>query len=72
MGRRGGARADSGSWDTILRDKRQSPGGTPSAERAESSGSSIMEEKQILCVGLVALDIISVMDKYPEEDTDSR
>ncbi|XP_059749376.1 ketohexokinase isoform X4 [Balaenoptera ricei] len=31
-----------------------------------------MEEKQILCVGLVALDIISVMDKYPEEDTDSR
>ncbi|XP_066864028.1 ketohexokinase isoform X4 [Kogia breviceps] len=31
-----------------------------------------MEEKQILCVGLVVLDIISVMDKYPEEDTDSR
>ncbi|XP_043325057.1 ketohexokinase isoform X2 [Cervus elaphus] len=31
-----------------------------------------MEEKQILCVGLVVLDIINVMDKYPEEDTDSR
>ncbi|XP_070655078.1 ketohexokinase isoform X5 [Bos indicus] len=31
-----------------------------------------MEEKQILCVGLVVLDIINVMDTYPEEDTDSR
>ncbi|KAM5142569.1 ketohexokinase isoform 6-T6 [Callospermophilus lateralis] len=31
-----------------------------------------MEEKQILCVGLVVLDIINVVDKYPEEDTDSR
>ncbi|KAM9859638.1 ketohexokinase [Aulostomus maculatus] len=33
-----------------------------------------MEEQQqkILCVGLVCLDIISVVDKYPEEDTDSR
>ncbi|XP_077699904.1 ketohexokinase isoform X5 [Canis aureus] len=31
-----------------------------------------MEDKQILCVGLVVLDIISVVDKYPEEDTDSR
>uniref|UniRef100_A0A452FZS2 Ketohexokinase n=1 Tax=Capra hircus TaxID=9925 RepID=A0A452FZS2_CAPHI len=31
-----------------------------------------MEDKQILCVGLVVLDIINVMDKYPEEDTDSR
>ncbi|KAM9201123.1 ketohexokinase isoform 1-T1 [Dugong dugon] len=31
-----------------------------------------MEEKQILCVGLVVLDIISVVDKYPEEDTDRR
>uniref|UniRef100_A0A8D1Y4C2 Carbohydrate kinase PfkB domain-containing protein n=1 Tax=Sus scrofa TaxID=9823 RepID=A0A8D1Y4C2_PIG len=30
-----------------------------------------MEEKQILCVGLVVLDIINVVDKYPEEDTDS-
>ncbi|XP_055482651.1 ketohexokinase isoform X5 [Psammomys obesus] len=29
-----------------------------------------MEEKQILCVGLVVLDIINVVDKYPEEDTD--
>lgn len=25
-----------------------------------------MEDKQILCVGLVVLDIINVMDKYPE------
>nr|XP_046241122.1 ketohexokinase isoform X1 [Scatophagus argus] len=34
-----------------------------------------MEEqkmKKILCVGLVCLDIINVVDKYPEEDTDSR
>ncbi|XP_015257949.1 PREDICTED: ketohexokinase isoform X3 [Cyprinodon variegatus] len=29
-------------------------------------------QKKILCVGLVCLDIISVVDKYPEEDTDSR
>lgn len=58
--------------DPILRDKRQSPGGAQSARRAEGSGSSPMEDKQILCVGLVVLDIISVVDKYPEEDTDSR
>ncbi|KAK1333216.1 hypothetical protein QTO34_006754 [Cnephaeus nilssonii] len=31
-----------------------------------------MGEKQILCVGLVVLDIINVVDKYPEEDADSR
>ncbi|KAL8184190.1 UNVERIFIED_CONTAM: hypothetical protein K2H54_008613 [Gekko kuhli] len=31
-----------------------------------------MGEKQILCVGLVCLDIISVVDRYPEEDTDTR
>ncbi|XP_004710196.1 ketohexokinase isoform X5 [Echinops telfairi] len=31
-----------------------------------------MGEKQILCVGLVVLDIINVVDKYPEEDSDSR
>lgn len=31
-----------------------------------------MEEKQILCVGLVVLDIINVVDRYPEEDTDRR
>uniref|UniRef100_A0A3Q3X427 Carbohydrate kinase PfkB domain-containing protein n=1 Tax=Mola mola TaxID=94237 RepID=A0A3Q3X427_MOLML len=31
-----------------------------------------MEEQKILCVGLVCLDIINVVDKYPEEDTDSR
>ncbi|KAL6112330.1 khk [Pungitius sinensis] len=33
-----------------------------------------MEErkKKILCVGLVCLDIINVVDKYPEEDSDSR
>ncbi|XP_027134753.1 ketohexokinase isoform X4 [Larimichthys crocea] len=30
------------------------------------------EKKKILCVGLVCLDIINVVDKYPEEDTDSR
>ncbi|XP_030277407.1 ketohexokinase isoform X2 [Sparus aurata] len=29
------------------------------------------EKKKILCVGLVCVDIISVVDKYPEEDTDS-
>lgn len=31
-----------------------------------------MGEKKILCIGLVCLDIINVVDKYPEEDTDSR
>nr|XP_006197257.2 ketohexokinase isoform X5 [Vicugna pacos] len=71
-GRGGGARAAPGSGDTILRDKRQRAKGTPSAGRAESSGSSLMEEKQILCVGLVVLDVINVVDKYPEEDTDTR
>ncbi|XP_029005973.1 ketohexokinase isoform X4 [Betta splendens] len=29
-------------------------------------------DKKVMCVGLVCLDIISVVDKYPEEDTDSR
>uniref|UniRef100_A0A3B3CW32 Ketohexokinase n=1 Tax=Oryzias melastigma TaxID=30732 RepID=A0A3B3CW32_ORYME len=29
-------------------------------------------DKKILCVGLVCLDIINVVDKYPEEDSDSR
>ncbi|XP_028653048.2 ketohexokinase isoform X4 [Erpetoichthys calabaricus] len=31
-----------------------------------------MDEKKIMCIGLVCLDIISVVDKYPEEDTDTR
>ncbi|KAM9155374.1 ketohexokinase isoform 2-T3 [Pangshura tecta] len=31
-----------------------------------------MEEKRILCIGLVCLDIISVVDRYPAEDTDTR
>lgn len=31
-----------------------------------------MGEKKILCIGLVCLDIINVVDKYPEEDTDTR
>ncbi|XP_067842486.1 ketohexokinase isoform X5 [Heptranchias perlo] len=30
------------------------------------------KEKQILCVGLVCLDIINVVDKFPIEDTDTR
>ncbi|KAK2861582.1 hypothetical protein Q5P01_001115 [Channa striata] len=30
------------------------------------------QQDKILCVGLVCLDIISVVDKYPEEDTDIR
>ncbi|XP_072332486.1 ketohexokinase isoform X7 [Scyliorhinus torazame] len=29
-------------------------------------------EKQILCVGLVCLDIINVVEKFPVEDTDTR
>ncbi|XP_028285436.1 ketohexokinase isoform X2 [Parambassis ranga] len=29
-------------------------------------------QKKILCVGLVCLDIINVVEKYPEEDSDSR
>lgn len=40
--------------------------------RVGSLGRRLMEEKQILCVGLVVLDIINVVDKYPEEDTDRR
>ncbi|XP_056134879.1 ketohexokinase isoform X2 [Lampris incognitus] len=31
-----------------------------------------MGDKKILCAGLVCLDIINVVDKFPEEDTDSR
>ncbi|XP_058881340.1 ketohexokinase isoform X5 [Acipenser ruthenus] len=31
-----------------------------------------MGEEKILCIGLVCLDIINVVDNYPEEDTDSR
>ncbi|XP_018119977.1 ketohexokinase S homeolog isoform X2 [Xenopus laevis] len=31
-----------------------------------------MGDKGILCIGLVCLDIISVVEKYPEEDSDSR
>ncbi|XP_060789805.1 ketohexokinase-like isoform X2 [Neoarius graeffei] len=31
-----------------------------------------MEQKKILCVGLVCLDIINVVDTFPEEDTDTR
>ncbi|XP_075770624.1 ketohexokinase isoform X2 [Pelodiscus sinensis] len=31
-----------------------------------------MEDKHILCIGLVCLDIISVVDEYPAEDTDTR
>ncbi|XP_051882550.1 ketohexokinase isoform X1 [Pristis pectinata] len=30
------------------------------------------KEEQILCVGLVCLDIINVVDKFPVEDTDTR
>lgn len=30
------------------------------------------QQKKILCVGLVCLDIINVVDKFPEEDTDTR
>ncbi|XP_067890150.1 ketohexokinase isoform X3 [Heterodontus francisci] len=30
------------------------------------------KEKQILCVGLVCLDIINVVEKFPIEDTDTR
>lgn len=33
---------------------------------------NMAEQKKILCVGLVCLDIINVVDKYPEEDSDSR
>ncbi|XP_016347926.1 ketohexokinase isoform X2 [Sinocyclocheilus anshuiensis] len=31
-----------------------------------------MGDKKILTIGLVCLDIINVVDKYPEEDTDTR
>ncbi|XP_069829393.1 ketohexokinase isoform X8 [Dendropsophus ebraccatus] len=31
-----------------------------------------MEEKKIMCIGLVCLDIINVVERYPEEDTDTR
>ncbi|XP_029358262.1 tripartite motif-containing protein 35-like isoform X4 [Echeneis naucrates] len=41
-------------------------------QRAAESLWTNMEEKKVLCVGLVCLDIINVVDRYPEEDTDSR
>lgn len=62
----------SGSRDTILRHKTPSQGRSPAPRRAASCGSGLMGEKRILCVGLVVLDIINVVDKYPEEDTDTR
>ncbi len=31
-----------------------------------------MENKPIMCVGLVCVDIINVLDHYPLEDTDQR
>ncbi|XP_035177401.1 ketohexokinase [Oxyura jamaicensis] len=43
-----------------LRDPGPGPGPGPAAE------------KRILCVGLVCLDIISVVEAYPAEDTDTR
>lgn len=70
---RGRSQGSPGNPDTILqliRDRAQQ--GTLSARQVGSSESSLMEEKQILCVGLVVLDIINVVDKYPEEDTDRR
>ena len=47
----------SGCGNAISRDKSQNPGAIPAARQAESSGSDLMEEKQILCVGLVVLDL---------------
>ncbi|XP_054880684.1 LOW QUALITY PROTEIN: ketohexokinase-like [Poeciliopsis prolifica] len=34
--------------------------------------SNMADQKKILCVGLVCLDVISVVEEYPEEDTDTR
>ncbi|XP_005998753.1 ketohexokinase isoform X2 [Latimeria chalumnae] len=31
-----------------------------------------MGEKRVLCIGLVCLDIISVVERFPEEDSDTR
>lgn len=31
-----------------------------------------MSQNEILCVGLVCVDIISEVDAYPAEDTDQR
>lgn len=39
---------------------------------AAGAGAVSMAEKPILCVGLVCLDIISLVDRYPAEDTDTR
>ena len=30
------------------------------------------ERKSVLCVGLVCLDLVTVVDKFPKEDTDMR
>lgn len=40
------------------------------ADRGMAAGAG--GEKRILCVGLVCLDVISVVDAYPAEDTDTR
>ncbi|XP_014826102.1 PREDICTED: ketohexokinase isoform X4 [Poecilia mexicana] len=37
-----------------------------------SARTNMADQKKILCVGLVCLDIISVVEEYPEEDTDTR
>lgn len=43
-----------------------------SAESTHSFCFENMGDKKILSIGLVCLDIINVVDKYPEEDSDSR
>lgn len=43
-----------------------------SAQSTISLCSENMGDKKILSIGLVCLDIINVVDKYPEEDSDSR
>ncbi|KAJ6661166.1 hypothetical protein lerEdw1_015302 [Lerista edwardsae] len=44
----------------------------PSQRSSDGCWAVSMAEKPILCVGLVCLDIISLVDRYPEEDTDTR
>ncbi|XP_059820659.1 ketohexokinase isoform X6 [Hypanus sabinus] len=41
-------------------------------EEEEEEERMAANEKQILCIGLVCLDIINVVNKFPVEDTDTR
>ena len=41
-------------------------------KRKGQGSAGVMSKKKVLCVGLVCLDIISLCDGFPKEDSDER